>query len=81
MWAGSPMRTGRKTKRRKRKSSERPETSAYLRMKLAMIVLVVITVTRPSSRIFWKVPASWSAWQCVRMTCVILRDAMPFSRR
>ena len=28
-----------------------------------------------------KVPASWSAWQCVRMTCVILRDAMPFSRR
>ena len=56
MWAGSPMRTGRKTKRRKRKSSERPEMCAYLRMKLAMIVLVVITVTRPSSRIFWKVP-------------------------
>ena len=50
------MRTGRKTKRRKRKSSERPEMCAYLRMKLAMIVLVVITVTRPSSRIFWKVP-------------------------
>ena len=28
-----------------------------------------------------KVPASWSAWQCVRITCVILRDEMPFSRR
>ena len=54
---------------------------AYLRMNCAMMVLVVMTVTRPSSRIFWKVPASWSAWQCVRMTCVILREAMPFSRR
>ena len=75
------MRTGRKTKRRKRKSSERPEMREYLRMKLAMIVLVVITVTRPSSRIFWKVPASWSAWQCVRITWVILRLEMPLSRR
>ena len=55
-----------------------PETSEYFRTNDAMIVFVVITVTRCSSRIFWKVPASWSAWQCVRMTCVTLRDEMPF---
>jgi len=52
---------------------------AYLRTKAAMMVRVVSTVTRCSRRIFWKVPASWSAWQCVRMTCVILRLEMPIS--
>ena len=46
-----------------------------------LLILVVITVTRCSSRIFWKVPASWSAWQCVRITWVILRLEIPLSRR
>lgn len=37
--------------------------------------LVEITLTCPSSKIFWNVPASWSAWQCVTITPA-MRDGL-----
>ena len=51
-------------------STMQTETREYLRTNEAMMVFVVITVTRCSSRIFWNVPASWSAWQWVNITWV-----------
>jgi hypothetical protein len=39
----------------------------YFRRNEFIMTFVVYTQTFPSSRIFWNVPASWSAWQCVRM--------------
>ena len=43
-------------------------SGTHLRINEPMIVGVVMMVTRCSSTIFWNVPASWSAWQCVRIT-------------
>mmetsp|Transcript_1076 Transcript_1076/g.3363 ORF Transcript_1076/g.3363 Transcript_1076/m.3363 type:complete len:241 (-) Transcript_1076:57-779(-) len=50
----------------------------YFCRKDRMMIEVVKMRTRFSMRSFWKVPASWSAWQCVRITAVMCRGWMPW---
>lgn len=40
-----------------------------------LFYLVEMMLTCPSSKTFWKVPASWSAWQCVTITPA-MRDGL-----
>ncbi len=46
-------------------------------MKLSMIVFVVINSTGVDSINLWRVPASWSAWQCVRINLSTKLDEIP----
>lgn len=40
-----------------------------------LVYLVEMILTCPSSKTFWNVPASWSAWQCVTITPA-MRDGL-----
>ena len=51
--------------------------ASYLRINESWIVFVVMRWMCPSLTICWNVPASWSAWMCVRMIVVIARTGIP----
>lgn len=54
-----------------------PVIAEYFRMKESRIVVVVIISIRVASLIVWKIPASWSVWQLVRIMASICNFVIP----
>lgn len=71
------MMAGLKTNRLFKSSTGIPDIAAYFLRKEYMIVRVVIISTLVSSRILWKAPASWSAWQWLIMIARTITGGIP----
>lgn len=75
------MVTGLKTKRFWKATGERPVSAVYFLEKEPMMVGVVMSSMVFECIIFWKIPASWSAWQWLRMHLSMRFGGMPNSAR